>query len=112
VRKPTKNVKVYNNRFSEGANLRFDDPVNGRSSGNIGVNSLIVPAASQYPGITLSYNSYFDECREIHTSATKALKDKLKTSYIFKYLIALNGDDIPINAIPRFGGSPSYTIIR
>jgi hypothetical protein len=112
LRKPTKNVQVYNNRFSEGANLRFDDPVNGRSWKNVGVNSLIVSAASQYPGITLSYTSYLDECREIQTSATNALKSKVKTSYIFKYPIALNGDDIPINPIPDFGGSPSYTIIR
>ena len=111
-RKPTKNVQVYNNRFSKGANLRFDDPVNGRSSGNIGVNSLIVSAASLYPGISLSYTSYMDECREIQTSATKALIDKVKTSYIFKYPIALNGDDIPIKPIPTFGGFPSYTIIR
>ena len=111
-RKPTKNVQVYDNRFSHGANLHFDDPVNGSSSGNIGVNYLIVTAASKYPGLKLSYTSYLDECREIQTSATNALKDKVKTSYIFKHPIALNGDDIPINRIPTFGGSPSYTIIR
>ncbi len=111
-RKPTKNVHVYSNRFSQGANLRFDDPVNGSSWGNIGLNKLIVSAASQYPENKLSYTSTMDECKEIQTSAILALKDKVKKSYIFKDPIALNGGDIPVKPIPGFGGYPSYTIIR